>query len=74
MRVTSSPEDGQWFSRQLRSQTVNDQKGSREQRAELNRQLSLVVQQQDQLVNMRLNEEINPDIYAATRAWPRAAA
>ena len=63
MRIESD-DVREWFARQLRSQTVNDQKVRREQRAELNRQLSLVVQQQDQLVNMRLNEEINPSTYA----------
>ena len=51
----------EWIARQLRNQTVQDQQGSRERRAELNRQLSLVIQQQDQLVNMRMNKEINPD-------------
>lgn len=64
MRIASDAQRD-WFARQLRSQTVQDQQGSRERRIELNRQLSLVIQQQDQLVNMRLNEEINPDTYAA---------
>lgn len=31
----------------------------------MNRQLSLVIQHHNQLVNMRLNEEINSDTYAA---------
>jgi hypothetical protein len=49
----------------LRSQTVQDQQGNRELRAEMNLQLSLVIQQHYQLVNMRLNDEINSDIYVA---------
>jgi hypothetical protein len=44
---------------------VQDQQVNRERRAELNRQLSLLIQQQDQLVNMRLNGEIESDTYAA---------
>ena len=54
-----------WFAKQLRSQTAQDQQVNRERRAEINRQLSLVIQQHNQLVNMRLNEEINSDTYAA---------
>jgi hypothetical protein len=49
----------------LCSRTVQDQQGNRELRAEMNLQLSLVIQQHYQLVNMRLNDEINSDIYVA---------
>jgi len=54
-----------WFGKQLRSQTVQDQHVNRERRAEISRQLSLVLQHPNQRVNMRLNEEINSDTYAA---------
>lgn len=64
MRI-GDKERREWFAKQLQSQTMRDQDGSRERRAELNRQLSLLIQQQDQLVNMRLNNEINSDTYAA---------
>ena len=53
------------LAKQLRNQTVQEQQVNRERRAEMNRQLSLVIQQHNQLVNMRLNEEINSDTYAA---------
>ncbi len=53
------------FAKQLRSQTVQEQQVNRERRAELDGQLSLVIQHHKQLVNMRLNEEIDSDTYAA---------
>jgi site-specific DNA recombinase len=64
MRIESD-DVREWFAKQLRSQTVQDQQVNRERRAEMNRQLSLVIQHHNQLVNMRLNEEINSDTYAA---------
>ncbi len=55
----------EWFSSQLRNQTVQGQQFSREQRTEISRQLSLVIQQQDQLLNMRLNSELTASAYAS---------
>jgi hypothetical protein len=63
MRI-GDDEQRDWIASQLRWQTVLDQESSRERRAELSRQLSLLIQQQDQLVNMRLNEEIDSDTFA----------
>jgi hypothetical protein len=54
-----------WVASQIRRNTVLDQATSKERRAELNRQITLVLQQKDQLVNMRLNGEIEADTYAA---------
>lgn len=43
MRIESD-DVREWFAKQLRSQTVQDQQVNRERRAEMNRQLSLVIQ------------------------------
>jgi hypothetical protein len=48
----------------LASQTRDAQADSRAQRAELTRQESLLVQQQDRLLNMRLSEDIDQETFA----------
>jgi hypothetical protein len=63
MRV-SDPNVREWFGAVLRSQTRDSQDQAKEQRAELQRQLSSVLAQQDRLVNLRLNEEIAADTFA----------
>ncbi|MFN3160509.1 MAG: recombinase family protein [Rubinisphaera brasiliensis] len=54
-----------WFRLVLASQTKDAQTDSLAQRAELQRQETLLVQQQDRLLNMRLNDEIDQDTFAA---------
>ncbi len=54
-----------WFARVLRERTQGEQQESRERVAELNRQLTLVRRQQDQLLNLRLLEEIEQETFAA---------
>jgi site-specific DNA recombinase len=63
MRV-SDPNVREWFGAVLRSQTRDSQDQAKEQRAEMQRQLSSVLAQQDRLVNLRLNEEIDADTFA----------
>ena len=48
----------------LASQTRDAQADSKAQRAELTRQESLIVAQQDRLLNMRLAEDIDQDTFA----------
>jgi len=52
-----------WFKDVLRAKTRFVQKESAEKLAELQRQLTMVTQQQDKLVNMRLAEEIDADVF-----------
>lgn len=54
-----------WFARVLRERTRGQQKSSQELLVELNRQLTLLRKQQDQLLNLRLLEEIEQDTFAA---------
>ncbi len=54
-----------WFARVLRERTRGQQQTSQEQLVELNRQLTLLRKQQDQLLNLRLLEEIDQDTFAA---------
>jgi len=53
-----------WFPAVLRPQTKDAQAHSRPQRAELQRQTALAENQQDPLVDVRLNEEIDSDVFA----------
>ena len=53
-----------WFRLVLTSQTRDAQEDSRAQRAELQRQETLLVQQQDRLLNMRLADEIDETTFA----------
>ena len=53
-----------WFKAVLRSQTKDAQADSQAQRLELSRQQTLLTQQQDRLINMRLDEEIDHDLFA----------
>jgi site-specific DNA recombinase len=54
----------EWFREVLRSQTRDAQQESLAQREELLRQQSLVVGQQDRLVNMRMDDQIDDAIFA----------
>ena len=64
-----------WVLRVLRERTREEQEHTREQRAELHRQLTVIQGQTDQLLNLRLLEEINADTFAAksTELRDRAA-
>ncbi len=53
-----------WFRLVLASQTRDAQAESIAQRSELQRQETLLVQQQDRLLNMRLSEDIDQDTFA----------
>jgi site-specific DNA recombinase len=53
-----------WFRMVLASQTRDAQADSRAQRAELQRQESLIVAQQDRLLNLRLAEDIDQETFA----------
>lgn len=55
----------EWFARVLRERTRFSQEASQDQLAELNRQLTMMRRQQDQLLNLRLLEEIDQDTFAA---------
>lgn len=53
----------EWFRAVLASQTKDEREESRAQRAELLRQESLLMQQQDRLLNLRLSESIDQDTF-----------
>ncbi len=53
-----------WFRMVLASQTRDAQAESLSQRAELQRQQTLLVQQQDRLLNLRLADEIDQETFA----------
>jgi site-specific DNA recombinase len=53
-----------WFRMVLASQTRDSQAESLAQRAELQRQETLLVQQQDRLLNLRLADDIDQEIFA----------
>ena len=53
-----------WFRLVLASQTRDAQADSRAQRQELTRQETLIIQQQDRLLNMRLSEDIDQELFA----------
>ena len=53
-----------WFRAVLASQTKDSQSESLAQRAELQRQETLLVQQQDRLLNLRLGDDIDQETYA----------
>ncbi len=61
----------EWFRAVLRSQTKDSQDDARAQRAELARQESLLVAQQDKLLDLRLRDEIDQDAYAAKQTQLR---
>ncbi|GIK15218.1 MAG: serine recombinase [Planctomycetota bacterium] len=63
MRV-EDPEVRDWFRMVLASQTRDAQTDARAQREELQRQASLLVGQQDRLLNLRLGEEVDQDTFA----------
>lgn len=53
-----------WFRAVLASQTKDDQAESKAKRVELQRQETLLVEQQDRLLNLRLGGEIDQDVFA----------
>ena len=53
-----------WFRAVLRSQTRDSQEEVKSQRAEFQRQISLLAAQQDRLVTMRIDGEIDADIFS----------
>ena len=63
MRIEDS-EVRDWFRAVLTSQTRNAQSDARAQREELLRQSSLLMAQQDRLLNLRLGEELDQDSFA----------
>lgn len=65
----------EWFRTVLASQTKDQQAESLAQRAELQRQETLLVQQQDRLLNLRIDDSIDQETYArkATQLRDRLA-
>ena len=64
MRIKSD-DMREWSSAQLRVRTQYEQYDARLKADEILRQLSLLRQHKNQLLNMRLNEKIDADSYAA---------
>ncbi|GMU37841.1 MAG: recombinase family protein [Phycisphaerae bacterium] len=58
------PEVRDWFRMVLASQTRDAQKDSRAQREELLRQSSLLVAQQDRLLNLRIADDVDQETFA----------
>lgn len=54
-----------WFARVLRERTRDQQQADRERIDDLNKQLALLRRQQDQLLNLRLLEEIDQSTFAS---------
>lgn len=54
----------EWFAAVLTSQTRDEQEEARAKRTELLRQSSLLVEQQDRLLNLRLAEDVDQDTFA----------
>ncbi|NOZ39135.1 MAG: hypothetical protein GXP24_02770 [Planctomycetes bacterium] len=54
-----------WFARVLRERTQDQQRENQQQVTKLNRQLTRVRHQQDQLLNLRLLEEIDQGTFAS---------
>ena len=61
----------EWFAMVLRSQTRDSQEAVKDKRAELQRQLTNLAEQQDRLLNLRLLEEIDATTFAAKRTEMR---
>lgn len=53
-----------WVVRVLRARTKDQQEHSRSRRADLQRQLTVVIAHQDRLLNLRLHDEIDADTFA----------
>ncbi|MGD9790813.1 MAG: hypothetical protein AB7Q00_11515 [Phycisphaerales bacterium] len=63
MRV-EDPDVRDWFRAVLAAQTRDAQSDARAQRAELLRQSTLLVAQQDRLLNLRLGDDVDQDTFA----------
>ncbi len=63
MRIENE-EVREWVRAVLQSQTKDSQADSLAQRAEVQRQWTLAIQQQNRIVDMRINHEIDADIFA----------
>lgn len=61
----ADPEVRDWFRAVLAAQTTDAQADDLSRRAELQRQATLLVQQQNRLLNLRLAEDIDQDTFAA---------
>lgn len=70
MRIENE-EVREWVRAVLRSQTKDSQADSLAQRAEIQRQMTLAVGQQNRLVDMRINREIDADIFAGKQTEAR---
>ena len=57
----------EWFVTFLRSQTQVPKKESEERQADLERQITVLINQQDHLLNLRLHEEIEADTLASNQ-------
>lgn len=57
-------ETADWFSEVLRARTKDDRRESQDQIKELQRQMTLLRQQQDELLNLRLMKEIDSEAFA----------
>ncbi len=60
-----------WFRTVLASQSRDEQAEARSKRSELQRQASLLTEQQDRLLNIRLAEEIDQETFATKRTQLR---
>ena len=63
MRI-ENPEVRDWVREVLKSQTKDAQSDSLAQRAEIQRQITLAVQQQNRIIDMRIDQEIDATIFA----------
>lgn len=54
----------EWFRAVLASQTRDQQHETRSQREELQRQVTMVLNQQDRVVNLRIDGELEADVFA----------
>jgi site-specific DNA recombinase len=57
-------ETANWFAEVLRARTKDERRESQEQAKELQRQMTLLRQQQDELLNLRLMKEVDTDTFA----------
>ena len=65
IEYVNDKETREWFARVLHERTRDQQQNNRQRIDDLNKQLTLVRRQQDQLLNLRLLEEIDQSTFAA---------
>ena len=61
--IKQDDETADWFGEVLRARTKDERRASQEQASELQRQMTLLRQQQDELLNLRLLKEIDTDTF-----------